>query len=367
MTAADSRPVLSGAGLLLRAPTLADATGIADAIQDPEIPRWIGVIPVPYTLADAEYFVRDLSDPGWDSGASRQWLITHATTGDLLGVVGLHERLAGVSEVGFWVRQQVRGRGIATAAVRLVCQFGFDTLGLERVEWQALVGNDASRRVAERAGFQLEGVLRGRLVHRGRAEDAWVAARLATDADTADTADRADSGPQPIDSGRLRLRGWRPEDAADLLDVADDPLLRRYSSVGEIQSHDDAVAWMSSRRAPGRVDWAVRDAHSDALLGRVGLMGLDADEYAAEIGYWTAPAARGRGVASEAVRIAATHGFDSLGRHRLEIRHVPGNDASCAVASRAGFRVEGIQRAAHHHAVHGFEDLEVHARLATDP
>ena len=123
---------------------------------------------------------------------------------------------------------------------------------------------------------------------------------------------------------------------------------------------------MTSRRAPGRVDWAVRDAQSDALVGRVGLMRLLADEYTAEIGYWTAPWARGRGIASEAVRLAADHGFESLGRHRLEIRHVPGNDASCGVANRAGFRVEGIQRAAHHHAVQGFEDLEVHSRLATD-
>ena len=218
MTTTDPRPTLSGSGLLLRAPTLADTTAITEAIQDPEIPRWIGVIPIPYTVTDAEYFVRDVSDPGWEAGTSRQWLITDAATRDLLGVVGLQERLAGVSEVGFWVREEARGRGIATAAVKLVCEFAFGTLGLERVEWQALVGNDASRRVAERAGFGFEGVLRGRLVHRGRAVDAWVAARLATD-----PAGSADPGPVPIDHGRLRLRGWRRDDAADLVAFADDP------------------------------------------------------------------------------------------------------------------------------------------------
>ena len=54
----------------------------------------------------------------------------------------------------------VRGRGVASTATRLLSDFGFETLGLRRIELNAAVGNVASRRVAEKAGFEPEGVRR---------------------------------------------------------------------------------------------------------------------------------------------------------------------------------------------------------------
>jgi RimJ/RimL family protein N-acetyltransferase len=356
------RPALDAPGLHLRPPTLADVDAITEAIQDPEIARWIGVIPIPYTRADAETFVTQVSDPDWDAGTSRQWLITDAADGAVLGMVGLHARAPRVSEVGFWVRREARGRGVAVAAVEAVCRYAFDELGLARVEWQAIVGNEGSRAVALRAGFRLEGVLRGRLDHRGDMVDAWIAARLADDDVAA-----ADDTPATLHADGLVLRAWRMSDAPDVLDMADDPQLRRFSSVGEVTDLDGARAWLRSRQGPGRLDWSVRDPDTDALLGRVGVMGLLADDNTAEVGYWTAPHARGRRVATRAVDIVTRHAFEVLGRHRMEIRHVPGNDGSCAVAVRAGYVVEGVQREAHHHPDAGFEDLELHARLATDP
>jgi RimJ/RimL family protein N-acetyltransferase len=355
------RPVLEAPGLRLRPPTLADVDAITEAIQDPEIPRWIGVIPDPYTRADSIRFVSDLSDPGWESGQSRQWLVVDGATDEVLGMVGLHERAPQVSEVGFWVRREARGRGVASAAVATVCRYAFDELDLARVEWQAIVGNEGSRAVALRAGFRLEGVLRGRLDHRGQMLDAWIAARLSTD----DTSAAVDT-PATLRADGLLLRPWRMSDAPDVLTMAGDPQLRRFSSVGEVGDLDEARAWLRSRQGPGRLDWSVRDPESDALLGRVGVMGLLADDNTAEVGYWTAPGARGRGVATRAVGIVTRHAFEVLRRHRMEIRHVPGNDASCSVALRAGYRTEGLQRDAHYHQEAGFEDLEVHARLATD-
>jgi len=365
-----NRPTLTGLGLVLRPASLDDAPGITAAIQDPEISRWIGAIPSTYTITDARHFVTEISDPGWQSGTSRQWLITTGVTSHVLGVVGLHERLVGVHEVGYWLSSQARGRGVATRAVQLVCSYAFDVLRLQRVEWQAMVGNHASRKVAQRAGFRFEGTLRGRLQHSGEARDCWVAARVLTDgADPAPVAWAVSDEPTPIeiDAGRLLLRPWRRDDAPEVLALAADPLMRRYSSVGEVGDLDGARAWIESRRVPGRLDWSVRQAGTGALLGRVGLMRLLPDAESAEVGYWTTPAARGRGVATESVEAVVGYAFDVLGRHRLEIRHVPGNEASCAVARKAGFRVEGVQRDAHHHVDHGFEDLEVHARLATDP
>ncbi len=76
-----------------------------------------------------------------------------------------------------------RGRGVATAAVRALCQWAFaqPDLGLDLIEWRCEVGNVASSRVAEKAGFLMEGTLRARLHHRATRVDAWVGSLRSTD------------------------------------------------------------------------------------------------------------------------------------------------------------------------------------------
>jgi RimJ/RimL family protein N-acetyltransferase len=66
----------------------------------------------------------------------------------------------GRGEVGYWLLRRARGRGAATRAVRLLVGYAFGPLGLQRLELFTLLGNVASERVAERAGFVREGVLR---------------------------------------------------------------------------------------------------------------------------------------------------------------------------------------------------------------
>ena len=91
-----------------------------------------------------------------------------------MGGVGLGMGANASAEIGYWVAPEARGRGVAPTAVRAVCRWAFSTKGLELIEWRAEVGNEASRRVAEKAGFRMEGELRKRLVHRGVRVDAWV-------------------------------------------------------------------------------------------------------------------------------------------------------------------------------------------------
>ena len=184
MTATPASTELSDERLLLRPPTLDDVEAITAACQDPEIARWIAAIPAPYTVEDARWFVTSLVEPGWAAGEDLVWAITDRETDTFLGTIGLHPRLAGVGEVGFWLAKQARGQGIMTDAVELVCAFGFGVQGLQRIEWQAVVGNDTSRAVAERAGFTIEATLRQRLQrhdpeHPDRlvAIDAWIGAR----------------------------------------------------------------------------------------------------------------------------------------------------------------------------------------------
>ena len=75
-----------------------------------------------------------------------------------------HQRAA----LGVWVRVEDRGRGFGLAAVRLICAYGFEELGLARIELTTFPDNGGMVRIAEQAGFRSEGVLRSYTRERGR-------------------------------------------------------------------------------------------------------------------------------------------------------------------------------------------------------
>ncbi len=168
---------LSDDRLLLRAPNLDDVEAITLACQDPLIQRWT-TIPSPYTELDAIFYVNQVCADGWATGTAAHWLVTDRIDGSLIGSCGLHHIADGMAEVGYWTAAHARGRGVITDAARLACAWGFAGLGLARIEWQAHLGNDASRRVAERLGFTIEGVTRQRMVQRGVRRDGWIGGLL---------------------------------------------------------------------------------------------------------------------------------------------------------------------------------------------
>jgi RimJ/RimL family protein N-acetyltransferase len=175
-------PPLSDGMVVLRLPREADAPAIAAACGDPEIARWIPV-PVPYRLEDARVFVASAS-AAWSSGREPTFVITDATTGLLVGMIAIHRRPdePRKAAVGYCVAPEARGRGLATRAVRLVVRWAFTIEPkLARMELLTLVGNEASGRVARRAGFAREGVLRRYLPFRDEPVDAVMFARLRDD------------------------------------------------------------------------------------------------------------------------------------------------------------------------------------------
>jgi RimJ/RimL family protein N-acetyltransferase len=146
-------PRLEDDVIALRPPAPGDVDAITDACQDPEIPRWTRV-PSPYTRAHAIEFV-ERSARTWEEGTDAAFVITDATTGVLLGAIGVH-RFGGEDggpEVGYWLAHDARGRGIATRALRLVADWARRELGV-RLLLQADVRNATSRRVAEKVGFR---------------------------------------------------------------------------------------------------------------------------------------------------------------------------------------------------------------------
>ena len=177
----DLSPVEITAGRLhLRPWEPRDAPAVAAACADPEIARWTSV-PAPYTAQDARAWVEEVSPRLWATGEGAPFAVLDAVDSRLLGAVGLQGFTPGAAEIGYWCAPGERGRGIMTGAVGAVCRWGFGALGLARVTWLAHVGNDASRRVAEKAGFRVEGTLRSYREHKGERRDALIGGLLATD------------------------------------------------------------------------------------------------------------------------------------------------------------------------------------------
>jgi RimJ/RimL family protein N-acetyltransferase len=163
-----------------------DVDEVFAACQDPEIQRWTRV-PVPYRREHARQYVEEMAPSVWQDGTGAPFAVTEPAGGRLMASVALVaiDRNDQTADIGFWTAPWARGRGVMTEAVVALCHWGFAVLGLGRVEWTAFVGNDASRRVAEKAGFVVEGVARGRHLHRGRRMDAWVGGLLPADLDAA--------------------------------------------------------------------------------------------------------------------------------------------------------------------------------------
>jgi RimJ/RimL family protein N-acetyltransferase len=171
--------------LTLRPFTIADISWVHEVSLDPVLQHFVLTqVPSPYRRQDAAFFVEQIAIASWDSGQRAEFIAEDSATRARLGRVGLDltAPATGTAEIGYWVDARARNRGVATSAVQAVCRWAFTTLDLELIEWRCEVGNVASRRVAEKAGFLIEATLRKRLIHRGGRVDAWVGSFLKDEA-----------------------------------------------------------------------------------------------------------------------------------------------------------------------------------------
>lgn len=161
---------LEDGDLALRPFTEADVPAIAAACQDPEIPRWTSV-PSPYTEEDARAFVRG-------GGKERSFAVVDAQTDGLLGSVGFWLEADGRAGFGYWTRKEARGRGVASRALRLLAGWAAHEHDLARLQLVVEPANAASVRVAEKAGFRREGLLRSYIELKGTRRDVYLYALL---------------------------------------------------------------------------------------------------------------------------------------------------------------------------------------------
>jgi ribosomal-protein-alanine N-acetyltransferase len=160
----------------------------------------------------------------------------------------------------------------------------------------------------------------------------------------------------------LLVRPWRVSDAPAVVAAYRDPGIRRWHV--RSMTDEEALAWLLSWAdrwaAETGAGWAVEADR--VVVGRVGLSTVDLVEGDAAAGYWVLPQARGRDIAPRALRAVTEWMFTHVGLHRIHLEHSTRNEASCRVAVKARFVLEGTKRSSVLHA-DGWHDMHLHARV----
>ncbi len=131
-------------------------------------------------------------------------------------------------------------------------------------------------------------------------------------------------------------------------------------------TEEEAAAWIAGWPERWRTEtgagWAVVEAGT--VVGQISLREVDLVDGLGEVSYWVLPAFRGRGFAGRALSAMTAWCFGTFGLHRIDVLHSTRNPASCRVAERAGYLLEGTRHSCVRHA-DGWHDMHVHARLAS--
>ncbi len=160
--------------VLLRPYRIGDVDHLYQAVRESiaELSVWMPWCHADYSIEESRAWL-ELRAGAWEKGTEYDFAITDAKDGSFLGGCGLNyiDYKNRIANLGYWVRTSRTKRGVASAVVRLLVQFGFEKLKLNRIEVKAAVGNTASQRVVEKIGAKREGILRNSMVVHDRVYD----------------------------------------------------------------------------------------------------------------------------------------------------------------------------------------------------
>lgn len=158
-------PTLTRGLINLRKPELKDTQAVFDGCQDPLIPRFTA-ISADYSMAHALDYVQRV-DASLRTQRELPLIIEYGNGDDrkFAGTISFHSISVknSVGEIGYWMSESMRGKSIATTAVRMLTDYGFATIGFKRVEAMVDVENIASTKLLASAGYQREGLLRKKI------------------------------------------------------------------------------------------------------------------------------------------------------------------------------------------------------------
>ncbi|CAN5128893.1 hypothetical protein BH09ACT12_BH09ACT12_26450 [soil metagenome] len=334
-------PTLRDGDVVIRALGEQDVEGCYEQCIDPQSVRWTQV-PSPYTLEMARDYCGDAARRKWAEGS--EWVFAVEADGAYAGNIALLPQGLGRAELAYGAHPAARGTGAMERAVRLLLEWGFTQQSLSTVTWRAPKGNWASRKLAWRLGFTVDGILRHSYDHRGQLGDAWIGTLLADEPRTPRT--RWLASPT-IDGDTLRLRALRETDVPRIVEACSDERTQHW--LGQMPASytaDEARAWMEGNtdgQSTGKkVTWAIADPETDLLLGAINL--FDVTEVDCEAGYWAHPEARGRGMMRAALHLATAYAFTELGVGRVRALAALENSASRHVIESTGYTQSGIER-----------------------
>jgi RimJ/RimL family protein N-acetyltransferase len=133
------------------------------------------LFPSPYTRKDADRFIARATGPG------PALMLAIAVDGEAAGGIGIHplgDVYRGTAEIGYWLGEPFRGRGIATEAVRALVPVAFERTTIVRIQAGIFENNPASMRVLEKCGFVREAVHRQAITKNGRVMDEMLYVRF---------------------------------------------------------------------------------------------------------------------------------------------------------------------------------------------
>jgi RimJ/RimL family protein N-acetyltransferase len=158
-------PTLTRGLITLRKPELKDTQAVFDGCQDPLIPRFTA-ISANYSMAHALDYVQRV-DASLRTQRELPLVIEYGNGDDrkFAGTISFHSISVknSVGEIGYWMSESMRGKSIATTAVRMLTDYGFATIGFKRVEAMVDIENIASSKLLASAGYQREGLLRKKI------------------------------------------------------------------------------------------------------------------------------------------------------------------------------------------------------------
>ena len=151
---------------------------VAEYANNEGIAKWLrDVFPFPYTHKDAEEFVTAFSEIGDDVQLARAIVSGGRAVGSV-GIFPQKDVYKRSGELGYWLAEPYWGKGIMTSAVKKLCAEAFERYDIVRIYAEPYADNKGSRRVLEKAGFELEGVLKDSVFKRGQMHDSCVYALL---------------------------------------------------------------------------------------------------------------------------------------------------------------------------------------------
>lgn len=163
---------------ILRPLKKGDAESIAKHANNKIVSKNTATIPHPYGLSDAEDWIKEkLIQYKVKNFADVVWAIE--IDGEACGAIGLHKiRESHKAEVGYWLGEKYWRQGIMTEAVKLVVKYGFKKFKLKRIWALVFVFNEGSKRVLEKAGFELEGICKKEAKKGNKYIDVYLLAKI---------------------------------------------------------------------------------------------------------------------------------------------------------------------------------------------